>query len=51
MSCAPPPIWSQIRDAAFSVSIGIAAHEGGGADYARIHREADTALHQARAEV
>jgi diguanylate cyclase (GGDEF)-like protein len=32
------------------VSIGIAAHEGGGADYARIHREADTALHQARAE-
>ncbi|HEU4475096.1 MAG TPA: diguanylate cyclase [Methyloceanibacter sp.] len=36
--------------AAFSVSIGIAAHEGGGADYARIHREADAALHQARAE-
>ena len=36
--------------AAFSVSIGIAAHEGGGADYARIHREADAALHQTRAE-
>ena len=36
--------------AAFSVSIGIAIHEGGGADYARIHREADSALHQARAE-
>ena len=36
--------------APFSVSIGIAAHKNGAADYARMHREADTALHQARAE-
>ena len=36
--------------APFSVSIGIALREGGEADYARMHREADTALHQARAE-
>ena len=36
--------------APFSVSIGIARREGGEADYARMHREADTALHQARAE-
>lgn len=36
--------------AAFSVSVGIAVHEGEGSDYARMHREADTALHQARAE-
>jgi diguanylate cyclase (GGDEF)-like protein len=36
--------------APFSVSIGVAVHEGAGADFARLHREADTALHQARAE-
>jgi diguanylate cyclase (GGDEF)-like protein len=36
--------------AAFSVSIGITTHDGDGADFARLHREADSALHQARAE-
>ena len=36
--------------APFSVSLGIATHKGGAAEYARMHREADTALHQARAE-
>jgi diguanylate cyclase (GGDEF)-like protein len=36
--------------AAFSVSIGIAVHGGAGADFARLHRNADHALHQARAE-
>jgi GGDEF domain-containing protein len=38
--------------APFSVSIGIALHDGAGADFAGMHREADTALHQApRAEI
>jgi GGDEF domain-containing protein len=36
--------------APFSVSIGIALHDGAGADFAGMHREADTALHQAKAE-
>jgi diguanylate cyclase (GGDEF)-like protein len=36
--------------APFSVSIGIALHPGPGADYAAMHRDADSALHQARAE-
>ena len=39
-----------LAGAPFSVSVGIAVHEGGAADYASLHREADTALHQARAE-
>ncbi len=39
-----------LAGAPFSVSIGITTHEAGEADYARMHREADTALHQARAE-
>jgi diguanylate cyclase (GGDEF)-like protein len=33
-----------------SMSVGIALHTGAGADFARIHWEADDALHQARAE-
>jgi PleD family two-component response regulator len=32
------------------VSIGIAVHEGAAADFAAMNRDADTALHQARAE-
>jgi diguanylate cyclase (GGDEF)-like protein len=36
--------------APFSVSLGIAVHEGVGADFARLYRNADHALHQARAE-
>jgi diguanylate cyclase (GGDEF)-like protein len=36
--------------APFSVSIGIALHTGAGADFAAMHRDADSALHQARAE-
>lgn len=39
-----------LAGAPFSVSVGIAVHEGAAADYASLHREADTALHQARAE-
>ncbi len=39
-----------LAGAPFSVSIGIAVNEGGGADFSSLHREADTALHQARAE-
>jgi diguanylate cyclase (GGDEF)-like protein len=39
-----------LAGAPFSVSIGIAIHAGGAAEYARMHREADTALYQARAE-
>jgi diguanylate cyclase (GGDEF)-like protein len=39
-----------LAGAPFSVSIGIATYEGAGGDFARMHREADTALHQARAE-
>lgn len=39
-----------LAGAPFSVSIGIATHPDGAAEYARMHREADTALHQARAE-
>ena len=39
-----------LAGAPFSVSIGIAVHEEGAADYARMHREADSALYQARAE-
>ena len=36
--------------APFSVSIGIALHIGAGADFAGMYRDADSALHQARAE-
>lgn len=36
--------------APFSVSIGIALHTGAAADFAAMNRDADTALHQARAE-
>jgi diguanylate cyclase (GGDEF)-like protein len=36
--------------APFSVSIGIASHDGAGAEFDRMHLDADTALHQARAE-
>jgi hypothetical protein len=39
-----------LSGAPFSGLIGIALREGGEADYARMHREADTELHQARAE-
>jgi diguanylate cyclase (GGDEF)-like protein len=39
-----------LAGAPFSVSIGIAVHEGPGADFARMHRNADHALHQAKAE-
>lgn len=39
-----------LAGAPFSVSIGITAHDGVGADFAVMYREADTALHQARAE-
>lgn len=34
----------------FSVSVGITACDGDAADFARMHREADAALRQARAE-
>jgi diguanylate cyclase (GGDEF)-like protein len=36
--------------APFSVSIGIAPEASGGADFAAMHRDAESALHQARAE-
>lgn len=36
--------------APFSVSIGIAVCDGDGADFARMHREAETALRQARTD-
>jgi diguanylate cyclase (GGDEF)-like protein len=36
--------------APFSVSIGIAPQASGGADFAAMHRDAESALHQARAE-
>ena len=36
--------------APFSIAIGIAVHEGPGADFAQMHRNADDALHQAKAE-
>lgn len=39
-----------IVGAPFSVSIGIAVHVGAGAEFDRLHRNADHALHQARAE-
>jgi len=39
-----------IVGAPFSVSIGIAVHDGAGAEFDRLHRNADHALHQARAE-
>lgn len=39
-----------LAGARFTVSIGIATHQGAGADFARMYREADTALRQARAE-
>jgi diguanylate cyclase (GGDEF)-like protein len=39
-----------LAGAPFSVSIGIAVHDGAGADFDRLHRNADYALHQARAE-
>jgi diguanylate cyclase (GGDEF)-like protein len=34
----------------FGVSIGIAVHEGADADFAKMYRDADEALHQARAD-
>ncbi|MGD9501189.1 MAG: GGDEF domain-containing protein [Methyloceanibacter sp.] len=39
-----------LAGARFTVSIGIAVSDGREADFARMHREADSALHQARAE-
>ena len=36
--------------APFTVSIGIAVSDGDETDFAQMHRNADTALHQARAE-
>jgi diguanylate cyclase (GGDEF)-like protein len=39
-----------LAGAAFSVSIGIAVHEGPGADFAAMNRDADQALYQAKAE-
>lgn len=39
-----------LAGAPFSVCIGVAVHEGPGADFARMHRDADHALHQAKAE-
>lgn len=39
-----------LAGARFTVSIGVAVHKGGGADFARMNREADHALNQARAE-
>lgn len=39
-----------IAGAAFTVSVGIATHEGTGADFAGVYRDAESALQQARAE-
>lgn len=39
-----------LASAPFSVSIGIAVCDYAGTDFPRLHREADAALHQARAE-
>jgi diguanylate cyclase (GGDEF)-like protein len=39
-----------LAGARFSVSIGIAVHEGATADFSQIYRDADTALYQARAD-
>jgi diguanylate cyclase (GGDEF)-like protein len=39
-----------IAGAAFTVSVGVATHKGAGADFARVYRDAESALHQARAE-
>ena len=38
----------QLTGAKFSVSIGIAVHDGAHADFGRIYRDADAALYQAR---
>ena len=40
----------QLAGARFGVSIGIAVHDGAHADFARIYRDADAALYQAREE-
>lgn len=39
-----------LAGAKFTVSIGIAVHDGTHADFARMYRNADAALYQARAE-
>jgi diguanylate cyclase (GGDEF)-like protein len=39
-----------LAGARFTVSIGIAVSDGDETDFAQMHRNADTALHQARAE-
>lgn len=39
-----------LAGASFSISVGIAACEGDGADFARMYREAEEAMRQARAE-
>ena len=39
-----------LAGARFKVSMGIATHDGAGADFARFYREADAALQQARAD-
>ena len=39
-----------LAGARFSVSIGIAVHDGAHADFAQMYRDADAALHQARDE-
>jgi len=39
-----------LAGAKFSVSIGIALHEGASTDVARMYRDADAAMYQARAE-
>jgi diguanylate cyclase (GGDEF)-like protein len=39
-----------LAGARFGVSIGIAVHEGGDADFAQMYREADDALYQGRTE-
>lgn len=39
-----------LTGANFTVSIGVAAHDGDGAEFARMYRDADEALHEARAE-
>jgi GGDEF domain-containing protein len=39
-----------VAGAPFSVSVGIAACDGNGAEFARMHRDAETALRQARSD-
>jgi diguanylate cyclase (GGDEF)-like protein len=40
--------WMLLAGARFGVSIGIAVHDGAHADFARMYRDADAALYQAR---